>query len=51
MDELDRLAAELDTRRLAPADAATKLDAWLALMAERGASDLRLLAGGPQLGS
>jgi twitching motility protein PilT len=45
--DLDRLVAELDTGRLGPADGGTKLDLWLAVMAERGASDLLLLAGEP----
>ncbi len=46
-DDLDRLVAELDTGRLGPAEAGTKLDLWLGAMAERGASDLLLLAGEP----
>ncbi len=44
-DDLDRLVAELDAGRLSPRDAGTKLDLWLGVMAERGASDLLLLAG------
>ena len=46
-DDLDRLVAELDTGRLGFADGGTKLDLWLGVMAERGASDLLLLAGEP----
>ena len=46
-DDLDRLVAELDgERRAAPAGDAP-VDAWLALMAERHASDLLLLPGEP----
>ena len=42
-DDLDRLVAELDgEQRAAPAGDAP-IDAWLALMAERHASDLLLL--------
>ena len=46
-DDLDRLVAELDgQQRAAPAGDAP-VDAWLALMAERHASDLLLLPGEP----
>ena len=46
-DELDRLVAELDGQsRAAPAGDAP-VDAWLAVMAERQASDLLLLPGEP----
>ena len=46
-DDLDRLVAELDgEQRAAPAGDAP-IDAWLALMAERHASDLLLLPGEP----
>jgi twitching motility protein PilT len=46
-DDLDRLVAELDAGRRAGGDVGTRLDGWLGLMAERGASDLLLLAGEP----
>src|SRR5262245_265674 len=49
-DDLDRLAAELDTSRrdsAAPLSADTRLDGWLGLVAERHASDLLLLPGEP----
>src|SRR5262245_24236755 len=49
-DDLDRIAAELDAPlRPAPSRPASssRLDAWLRTVAERGASDLLLLAGEP----
>jgi twitching motility protein PilT len=46
-DDLDRLVAELDAGRRGAADVGTRLDGWLGLMADRGASDLLLLAGEP----
>ena len=46
-NELDRLADELEAGQAGPAAASTRLDVWLALMAEREASDLLLLAGEP----
>lgn len=45
-DELDRLASELDAR-LETARVDARLDDWLGLVAERGASDLLLLPGEP----
>ena len=46
-DDLDRLVAELDSGRVdAPVDA-SQLEAWLQLVAARGASDLLLVAGEP----
>jgi twitching motility protein PilT len=44
-DELDRLAADLEAAGGATPVAGTRLDEWLALMCERRASDLLLLAG------
>src|SRR6185295_18239630 len=46
-DELDRIAAELNGPRLTPPRAGSKLEAWLRTVADRGASDLLLLAGEP----
>ncbi len=46
-DDLDRLVAELDAGRRADVGTGLRLDGWLGLMAERGASDLLLLAGEP----
>jgi len=46
-DDLDRLVAELDAGRRGAGDVGARLDGWLGLMAERGASDLILLAGEP----
>ena len=48
-DDLDKLATELETlRHEAPADA-SHLEGWLRLVAERGASDLLLVAGEPPM--
>jgi twitching motility protein PilT len=47
-DDLDRIAEELASLRFdVPATGASRLDAWLRVVAERGASDLLLLAGEP----
>jgi twitching motility protein PilT len=46
--DLDRLVSELEQLRgAAPAVGPSRLDGWLRLMAERGASDLLLVAGEP----
>ena len=48
LDDLDRLVSELEAARSdGGAVAAGQLDAWLRVVAERGASDLLLLAGEP----
>ncbi len=46
-DDLDRLAAELSVALPGPSAAGPGLVGWLAVMAERGASDLVLVAGEP----
>jgi twitching motility protein PilT len=47
LDDLDRLASELEALRVEAPRNASKLDEWLHLVADRGASDLLLLAGEP----
>ena len=47
IDDLDRLVSELETLREGPPLGPSRLDAWLRLVADRGASDLLLLAGEP----
>lgn len=47
IDDLDRLVSELETLRAEAPRGASRLDAWLRLVADRGASDLLLLAGEP----
>ena len=46
-DDLDRLVAELTTLRVTKAAGASRLEPWLHVVAERGASDLLLVAGEP----
>ena len=46
-DDLDRLAAELDVPPSRPTRGTARFDAWLRVVAERGASDLLLCAGEP----
>ena len=47
-DDLDRLVAELESvAGRAPAEGDSRLDEWLRLIADRGASDLLLVAGEP----
>jgi twitching motility protein PilT len=46
-DDLDRLVAELDSRRTVAAESGVRLDGWLRVVADRGASDLLLLPGEP----
>ena len=46
-DDLDQLAAALGGLSAGPVVSATTLTGWLEVMAERGASDLLLLAGEP----
>ena len=47
-DDLDRIAAELESMRFdAPTTGTSRLEAWLRVVAERGASDLLLLPGEP----
>jgi twitching motility protein PilT len=46
-DDLDRLVAELDIGARSAPTGNAPIDTWLALMAERGASDLLLLPGEP----
>jgi twitching motility protein PilT len=46
-DDLDRLASELSAFRLATPISASGLEGWLRLIAERGASDLLMVAGEP----
>jgi twitching motility protein PilT len=47
MDDLDRLAAELDALHPDAAGGGARLEPWLRLVAEREASDLLLVAGEP----
>jgi len=46
-EDLDRLVSELEASRIDAPVGASGLEPWLRLMAERGASDLLLLAGEP----
>jgi twitching motility protein PilT len=46
-DDLDRLVSELEAARPEGAGSGGRLDSWLQLVADRGASDLLLLAGEP----
>jgi twitching motility protein PilT len=46
-DDLDRLVSELDAARSDVRVGSGRLDAWLHVVAERGASDLLLIAGEP----
>jgi twitching motility protein PilT len=48
-DDLDRLVAELDGQQPATPAGDAPIDAWLGLMASRGASDLLLLSGEPPI--
>ncbi len=47
IDDLDRILAELDTRRAETPAAGSALEGWLRAVAERDASDLLLVAGEP----
>jgi twitching motility protein PilT len=47
IDDLDRLVTELEGLRAWASRGASRLDSWLRVVAERGASDLLLVAGEP----
>ena len=47
IDDLDRLVTELEGLRAWAPRGASRLDSWLRVVAERGASDLLLVAGEP----